>query len=92
VRGAVVGDEEHPPCGGVGLGGHDLFDQPGERHDPGGVLAAAEHSCVVDVERGEVGQRAFALVLVLDTHALARCWRQRGVAAAAGLHGGLLVG
>src|SRR5690606_17963998 len=65
---AVVGDEEDTACGGVGLGGHDLFDQTGERHDPAGVLAAAKDAGVVDIQRGEVGQRALALVLVFDTH------------------------
>src|SRR6188472_3368578 len=40
VRGAVVHDPEHPIRGCVRLGSHHLGDQPGERFDAGGVLAA----------------------------------------------------
>jgi hypothetical protein len=77
---------------GVGLGGHDLGDQPIERLDPGGGFAAAEQAGVVDIPGGQVGQRAAALVLVLDAHAAGLGGWQSGVAAAAGLDGGLLIG
>lgn len=47
---------------GVGLGGHDLFDQGHERRDAGGGLAAAEDFRPVDVVGGQVGQRVAAAV------------------------------
>ena len=40
---------------------------------------------------GQVGQRAAAVVFVLDAHDTTLAGRQGGVAAAAGLDGGLLV-
>jgi hypothetical protein len=66
VGAAVVDHPEHPLGGGVGLTGHDLVHQPIERLDPGGGLAAAEQVGMVDVPGGQIGQRAAALVLVLD--------------------------
>src|SRR5262249_49490321 len=92
VGGAVVGDPEHPAGAGVRLGGHDLLDQPGERGDPGGGLAPAGDLPAADVPGGQVGQGAAALVVVLDAHRAGLAGRQGGVAAAAGLDGGLLIG
>ena len=92
VEGAVVEDPEHSTRGGVGLGGHDLVDQPIEGVDAGGLLAAAEHLGAVHVPGGQVGQGAAAEVLRLDAHRLARCRGCGGVLADAGLDGGLLVG
>ena len=60
VRPAVVDDPEHPLGAGVRLAGHDLVDQPPERHDAGGVLAPAEHPGPVHVIGGQVGHRARA--------------------------------
>ena len=42
VRGAVIDDPEDALGPGVWLLGHDLLDQPPERHDPGVLLAATE--------------------------------------------------
>ena len=39
---------EHPVGAGVGLDAHHLGDQPGERVDPGGGLAAAVHLPAVE--------------------------------------------
>jgi hypothetical protein len=60
VAGAVVDDPEDALGRRVGLGGHDVLDDPADRLDPGLGLAAAEQAApgVVDVERGEVGERA----------------------------------
>jgi hypothetical protein len=82
---AVVDNPEHPLRRGVGLGGHHLFDQPGEGLDAGRGLAAAEDLRPVDVVGGQVRQCSAPVVLVLDAHeaGLARC--QGGVAAAASL-------
>ena len=66
VRGSVVHDPEHPVRAGVRLGGHHLLGQPGERRDPGGVLAPAGDLSAVDVPGGQVGQRAAAVIVVLD--------------------------
>jgi len=49
VGGAVVDHPEHPAGRGVGLAAHDLVDQPSERDDADGGLAAAEQPCLVDV-------------------------------------------
>jgi len=65
----VVGVGEtpvHPLGEGVGLGRHDLGDQPAERLDAGGGLAAAEQAGLVDIPGGQIGQRPPALVFVLD--------------------------
>ena len=92
MRGAVVHHPEHPAGRGVGFGGHDLVDQPTERGDAGGGLTAAEPPGLVDVPGGQIGQRPAPFVLVLDPHGAGHPGRQGGVAAAAGLDGGLLVG
>src|SRR5260370_41479067 len=42
VAAAVVGDPVHAPCRGVGLGGHDLGDEPPEWLEAGGGAAAAD--------------------------------------------------
>ena len=68
VRGSVVHDPEHAPGRGVGLGGHDLVDEGGERLDPGGRLAAADDLRAVDVVGGQVGQGSAAGVLALGPH------------------------
>ena len=52
VGGAVVHDPEHPVRRLVGLLGHDLGDQVGERHDAGAVLAAADDLRLVHVVSG----------------------------------------
>jgi hypothetical protein len=63
-----------------------------ERLDAGGRFAAAEQAGVVDVPGGQIRQRAAALLLVLDAHAARPARRQGGVAAAARLDAGLLIG
>jgi TIR domain len=60
VGGAVVHDPEHPGGRGVGLAGHDLFDQSHERLDASGGRAVAEHAGAAGVVGGQVGQRAAA--------------------------------
>jgi len=45
---------------GVGLAGHDLFDQSHERLDASGGRAVAEHAGAAGVVGGQVGQRAAA--------------------------------
>src|SRR6478672_6038500 len=92
VGGDVVDDPEHPLGRGVGLGGHDLVDELFERGDPGGVLAAAEDLAAVHVVGGQVGDRAATVVVVVDPDLAGLARREGGVAAAAGLDGGLLVG
>jgi hypothetical protein len=46
VAGAVVHDPEHALGRGVGLGGHDLLNEPAERLDPGLLLTATEQSAL----------------------------------------------
>ena len=69
-----------------------MGDQVGERGDAGGVLAAAEDFPAVDVVGGQVGHGAAAVVIMVDPDLTGLAGRQGGVAAAAGLDGGLLVG
>jgi hypothetical protein len=71
---------------------HDLGDQVRERDDAGGLFAAAEDLGLVDVVGGQVGEGAAAVVVVVDAHRPGLAGGQGGVAAAAGLDGGLLVG
>jgi hypothetical protein len=92
VRRAVVHDPEHAAGRGVRFGGHDLLDQGSERGDAGGRRAPADHLPTADVEGGQVGQRTATVVFVLDAGQPGPAGWQGGVAAAAGLHRGLLVG
>jgi hypothetical protein len=66
VRGAVVDDSEDLGRRGVGLLGHHLPDEPVERRDPAARLGATEDIGSLDVKRGQVGERAAALVAMLD--------------------------
>ena len=68
VGGSVVDDPEDPIGVSIGFGGHDLLDQSAERYDAGGGLAAAEDLGAVDVVGGQVGERAAAVVVVVDPH------------------------
>jgi hypothetical protein len=79
VGGAVVHDPEHPLGAGVWLGGHGLGDQPAERLDPGRGLQPADHLGAVHV-------------VSRDAHHPRLVDREAGMAAAAGLDGGLLIG
>jgi MFS family permease len=91
VGAAIVDDPEHSLGRGVGLGSHDLGDQPAERVDARGGLHAAEQVGVVDIPGGQVRQRSAAVVFVLDAHTARRaCWPGR-MAAAARLDLGLLI-
>ncbi len=92
VAAAVVHDPEDPAGRGVGLLGHDLGGEPAERFDAGGGLAAAEDFGAVDVPGGQVLQRPATAVFELDPAGAAGRGGQGGVAAQAGLDGGLLVG
>ena len=92
VAAAVVHDPEHAAGRGVGLGGHDLFDESTEGFDPGGGFAAAEDAGVVDVPGSEVREGATAVVFVLDARISCGGGAEAGVAADAGLDRGLLVG
>src|SRR5215212_233691 len=92
VGAAIVDDPKHSLGRGVGLGGHDLGDQPAERVDASGGLAAAEQVGVVDIPGGQIRQRSAAVVFVLDAHtARWACWPGR-MAAAARLDLGFLIG
>src|SRR5512132_4482569 len=75
VGAAIVDDPEHPLGRGVGLGSHDLGDQPAEWVDARGGLHAAEQVGVVDIPGGQVRQRSTAVVFVLHAHTARRaCW------------------
>jgi hypothetical protein len=91
VGAAVIDHPKHPLRRRVRLDGHDLLHQASERLDPGGGLAAAEQPPPVDLPRGEIGQRAATVVLVLDPHDPGPAGWQGRVAAAARLDGGLLI-
>jgi hypothetical protein len=91
VAGAVVDDPEHPLGGGIGLDGHELFDETAERDDARGRLAPAHHPGPVHIVGGQVGERAAPVVLVLDAHEPGLPRRQGRVAAATGLDAGLFV-
>ena len=76
---AAVDDPVHAAGRGVGLGGHDLLNEPAERLDPGLLLTATEQSAlgVMYVERGEVGKGAMALILELMKATASRAGRDR---------------
>lgn len=92
MRGAVVHDPEDPARLVVRCLLHDLVDQSLERRDASLALAAAKHFGAVDIEDGQVGPSAAALVFVLDAHGHAGLGRQRRVRTRARLNAGFLVG
>ena len=82
VDGAVVDNPEHPLRGGIGLCGHHVGDEGVE-----GVVADLRHAVaeqaalgIVDVERGQVGQRPAPPVLVFDQTGPSRTRRDERVA------------
>ena len=94
VDGSVVDDQEHAARRRVGLGRHDLLDQRVERVVADLGLAAANQAAlrVVDVDRGEIGQRPPASVLVLDQARPAAAGNDERVTPEQRLQLGLLVG
>ena len=91
VAAAEVDDPEDPLGAGVGLGRHDLLDQAAEGGNAGRLLATAEDLCPVHVVGSHVGDRPFALVLVLDPQKTCPPRWQAGVATAAGLDARLFI-
>src|SRR5918993_5886800 len=92
VAGAVVHYPEYPLGGGVRLPSHDLIDKAAEGLDAVLGLATTEELRPADVPGGQVGQSSLAFVLVLYTHRPPFAGGLAGMAAMAGLNGGLLVG
>src|SRR4051794_16889079 len=92
VVGAVVDDPEHAWRGRVGLLGHDLPDEPVERGDAALGLAAAHDLAAAHIPRVQVGDRAFAPVLVLDALPATASRRRAWVDPLARLDRGLGVG
>ena len=86
---AVVCDDEYLGGTGVGFVAHNLAHQRHERGDPGGLRAGRGYLSGAHVECGQQRQRAGALVLVLHSCRPAAPGRPGGVAASAGLDGGL---
>src|SRR6202011_6083305 len=85
-------DHEHPLRLAVGLLGHDLLDQLVERLDPVLGRAPVKQSGATNVPRGEIAERAFAFVLVLDQLPItAREGGLGGMLARAGLDRRLLI-
>ena len=83
MAGAVVDGESSRRCGpgAVGLDLHGgLVHEAAERDDPGRLFDAVKQVGVVDVPRGEVGERSAAQVLEFDQsrtlqQALISWWR-----------------
>lgn len=92
VRRSVIDDPEYTACVVIGWASHDLFDETMKRRDASGRFAAAEDARVMDVQRGQIGPSATAVVFVFDAHRLVRPWSRGRVFAAAGLNTGLFVG
>jgi len=92
VGGAVVHDPKDAAGVAVGRLGHHLLDEAINRGDARLGLTAAEEFGVVDIPGCQIGPGPAALVLVFDPHGGVRWRRQRGMAAAACLNAGLLVG
>src|SRR5712691_1287614 len=91
MRGAVVGNPEHPARGTVGLLAHDLRDEAFERSDPGLVLAASEQLGTMNIPGREVCPSALARILMLDVSGASWSRWQGRMLAASGLDAGLLV-
>ena len=92
VRTAVIHDPEDPPGFGIRWGPHDLIDQIPERFDSRAWLATTEQLCSMHIQSGQVGPRAAASVLMLNTHRSAWLRRQSPMAPEPGLNAGLLIG
>src|SRR5712691_3452306 len=91
MRGAVVGNPEHPARGTVGLLAHDLRDVAFERSDPGLVLATSEQLGTMNIPGREVCPSALARILMLDVSGASWSRWQGGMLASSGLDAGLLV-
>jgi class 3 adenylate cyclase len=85
--GQVIGVIAHP-----GLGKSRLCFEFAERCRARGLLASAEDFCAVNIECREVGPRAAASVLVLDSRGLSGARRRGRMFTEASLDAGLLVG
>src|SRR5829696_697451 len=81
VTGSVVDDPEDRARRCVGLGGHDLLDEPAEWLDPGLGFAAPVDAGVMDVPGSEIGQGPAAAVVKLIARRPARCGAKTVMAA-----------
>lgn len=88
---AIVNDPEHTAGLVIGGPGHDLLDQTVKWGDAAAGFAAAKDPSLMDIQSGQVGPGATALVFVFDPRRQARPRGQRGMLAAAGLDAGFFV-
>ena len=92
MAGAVVDDPVDGAGRAVGLDLHDLVHEAAERDDPGRLFDAVKQVGVVDVPRGEVGERSAAQVLEFDQSRTPAARRGGLVVAAERLQLRLLIG
>src|ERR687884_691219 len=92
MRRAVVHDPKQPLTRPIGFLRQHLLDQAAKGCKTGRQFTPAHDISPTDVPGGQILQGSTALVCVLDIGHWARRGRQRGMATAAGLDAGLLVG
>src|SRR5262245_3264999 len=92
MRRAVVHDPKQPFTGPIWFLRPHLLDQPAKGCNTGRPFTPAHDVPPADIPGGQILQGPPALVFVLDIGRAARGWRQGGMATAAGLNAGLLVG
>ncbi len=92
MGGSVIHDPENVRGGAVRLLTHDLINQTLKRNDPGFTLASPMDLGPTHIPRRQISPGAHALVLVLDSHHCAGCWRHRRVDPMASLDTGLFIG
>jgi hypothetical protein len=91
MSGAVVDNPKHAARIIVGRSCHDLFDQTIKRRDTVAGLAAPKDTGAVDIQCGEVGPGAAAIIFVFDLHGAAGAASMCRVLAPARLDAGLLI-
>src|SRR5262245_49745833 len=92
MRRAIVHNPKQPFPRPIRFLRQHLLDQPAKGFNPGCRFTPTHHISPAYVPGGQILQGTTALVFVLDIGRSPRCERQGGMAAAAGLDTGLLVG
>src|SRR5262245_49402228 len=92
MRRAVVHNPKQPFTRPIRFLSQHLLDEPAKGFNTGCRLTPTYHVSSTHVPGSQILQGTTALVFILDIGRAPRCGRQGGMAAAAGLDAGLLVG
>ena len=91
MGGTIIDNPEHPARLAIGGLVHHPIDQVVKGHNAALRLAVTEQLGVMDIQSGDIGQRATPLVLMFHLHRLARLGSLGEVDARTGLNAGLFI-